>query len=581
MDVNQPFEPTLSGAVVAHRLLVGVFAVAGAILAVIAGLTVFNNWVATASVIVEDPQRSSVFGQPSNQDPRRYVADQVAIIESPGIARTAAEATSPLVADLPMRELLRLRQVGSNPESGLIEVSVRHEDPEVAIALANEIIDAYRSAKDERSAAAFNRAVVELDSSIAGVEAALDAIELAIIELANPGESYEELLAQVDNSAGLTPEELNRLLQRLQAVQLAQVVRGLDPELAALLEIRALTVERRAQLELRRDQLGVDAALATSGVVLASTADVAERSPGVGRLAVIGLLIGFLVGVAVAYRRSLRSRLFEQRREPEAILNAPLLAEVPNFGGEGLSSVLPVRDAPLSAAAEAYRFAGAALSDRIDLAGLSGELESSPSQIFAFTSPLIADGKTVTVANVGAALATKGKRVLLIDADFGDQALTGLIAEYKGWHPGLTDVVEVGVPLTSAVRTVHVRDGLSVDLLSRGNQSIAAPEFFRRESVRALFSEIRSSYDLILLDAPPMLQVAYSGSVVRLCDSVVAVVSHGGDANALVEAAERIALTGRPIAGYIYNKAPLRDEMLLRTGSMRDPLGLGVPPDVN
>jgi tyrosine-protein kinase Etk/Wzc len=191
------------------------------------------------------------------------------------------------------------------------------------------------------------------------------------------------------------------------------------------------------------------------------------------------------------------------------------------------------------------------------------------------------DGKTVTSANVGAALATKGRRVLLVDADFGDQSLTNLMSDYKGWYPGLTDMVEVGVALATAIRSIPVRGDLTVDLLSRGTQSIAAPEFFRREAVAELFDELRASYDMIIVDVPPMLQVAYAGSVVRHCDSVILVVSHGSEAASLIEAADRVSLTGRGILGYIYNKAPLREEMLIRRGSMRDPLGLGIPPDVN
>jgi capsular exopolysaccharide synthesis family protein len=291
-----------------------------------------------------------------------------------------------------------------------------------------------------------------------------------------------------------------------------------------------------------------------------------------------------MVGTGLAFNRSLRARRFEHRFEPEAILESPLLAEVPDFVGEELTSSLPVRDAPLSAAAEAFRFAGAAIYDRIELAELAsqdGDGFESRSRIIAITSPFMGDGKTVASANVGAALATKGRRVLLIDADFGDQSLTTLISDYKGWHPGLTDMVEVGVSLATAIRSIHFRGDLTVDLLSRGTQSIAAPEFFRREAVADLFDEIRAEYDLIIIDVPPMLQVAYSGSVVRLCDSVVLVVSHGSEASSLVEAADRIELSGKGILGYIYNRAPLREEMLVRSGSMRDPLGLGIHPEIN
>lgn len=575
--MNQTFEPTLASAARSHKWIVAAGALAGIVLAWLAGVTIFDNWSSTATVLVEDPRRASIFEQASGLDPRRFVADQVAILESPEMARRAADAVGGETAQASTREVLRLRSVSSNPDSGLIEVTVKHGTDEDAIALANSFISEYTDAAEQRSEAALSSAVAELESSIEAVDIQLDALEAAVAELSVPDAVADDLLAQVLNSGGSSAEELGRLVARLQALQLSQQVRRDGSEVISLVTQRDQLLGRRTQLELRRDQLGVDAALATSGVVLASFAEYAEPSPGFPRLAAIGLLLGLILGVAVAYALSLRSKKFENRREPEAILGAPMFAEVPDFAAETIASEFPIRDRPLSAAAEAYRFVGAAVSDRAAIArGSGGDEFVRGSMIFAVTSSLLGDGKTVTTANVGAALATKGKRVLLIDADFGEQTLTKLLLqESDGRHPGLTDMAELGIPISSAVRTVHLGDGLQFDILSRGNQVIAAPEFFRRRVVTSLFAQIKADYDLILVDVPPMLQVAYSASVVHLCDTVLMVVSHGRETASLVEAADRVALTGRLIAGYVYNKAPLRPEMLLRHGSMRDPLGLG------
>jgi Mrp family chromosome partitioning ATPase len=577
--MDESFEPTLFGAARAHAVLVALCALGGLVAFVILGVIVLNDQVATASVLVEDPRGATVFDPTAIRDPSRYVADQVAIIESGGIARTAAEIVGPPLVGLAVPELLDRREVSSNPESSLIEVSVTSKDPDLAVDFSTAIITAYRDLLEARTAQTFDNALAELDASISAVDDDLEALDEEIVAVSASSAADEELRETIDElisliNSNLTTEQLQRALQEAQLAQLVRQVESQSPQLATLIERRTHTLNQRAQLVLRRDQVSVDAAIANSGVVLFSPAEEADRSMGLGRLAAIGLLLGLAAGVAVAYAISKRARRFQNRFEPELLLGAPLLSEVPAFDAEGLDTPLPIRDAPLSAAAEAYRFAGAALMDSIASAEMS-ELGLRP-QIFAVTSPLVGDGKTVTTANLAAALATKGRRVMLIDADFGDQALTELLSDHAGWYPGLTDMVEVGISLTSAVRSVHVRDGLVVDVLSRGSQSIAAPEFFRRPAVADRFAEIRESYDLILVDVPPMLQVAYSGSVVRLCDGVVVVVSHGGGAPALTEAADRIRLIGKPVHGYIYNKAPLREELSTRRGSMRDPLGLGI-----
>lgn len=577
MDVDQIFEPTLAGAARSHKWVVVVGALLGIALSVVAGMTIFDNWSASAAVLVEDPRGASVFEQGRSLDPRRFVGDQVAILESPEIARRAADSVGEPVSELTTRELLRLRTVSSNPESGLIEISVRFDSEETAIDLANAFIAEYQRVAVERAEAATRRAVSELESSIDAVERQLEALELEIAGLFVPDTVVDELLAQVLGSEGSSAEELQRLVARLQAFQLSQQIRGQSSEVASLIAQRGQLLERRTQLELRRDQLGVDAALATSGVIHVSNAEYAEATPGTARLAAIGLLLGLILGVAGAYLRSLRTQRFENRREPEAILGAPLLAEVPDFEAEAITSEFPMRDRPLSAAAEAYRFAGSAVSDRAP-SGTSEIGDFVGGVVIAVTSALMGDGKSVTTGNVGAALATKGKRVLVIDADFGEQSLTRLILpkNLPVRHPGLTDMAELDVALTDAVRTVDLHNGLQLDVLSRGTQAIAAPEFFRRRIVNSLFAQIRAAYDLILVDVPPMLQVAYAASVVRLCDQVLMVVRHGRETGPVVEAADRVALTGRPITGYVYNRAPLRPGALSRHGSMRDPLGLGV-----
>lgn len=579
--MSQPFEPTLASAARSHAWVVAAGALLGIILAWMASVTVLNGWSASSSVLVEDPRIASVFEQTAGLDPRRFVADQVAVLESPLVARRAADMVAGDIGDLPTRDVLKLRVVTSNPDSGLVNVTVQAGTDQEAVDLANAFVTAYQDVAEQRAETSFERAITELDSSIEAVNRQVGDIDQELAELSNLGDVGAELVNQALNSQGLNAEQLALLGARLQALQQSQQIRQGGSEVVSLLAQRDQLLGRRTQLELRRDQVIVDAAAATTGVVLASPAEDAEPSPGLVRLAAIGLLLGLILGVVVAYRRSLASRRFENRREPEAILGAPMFAEVPDFAVEAITGHFPVRDRPLSAAAEAYRFAGAAISDRA-VAGLDPMQEDfvRRSMVMAVTSSLIGDGKTVTSANVGAALSTKGKRVLLVDADFGSQALTKLVTNDEERHPGLTDMAELGIPISAAVRTVHLGDGLTFDLLSRGNQAITAPEFFRRRVVASLFAQIKVDYDLILVDVPPMLQVAYSASVVHLCDAVLMVVSHGKELAPLAEAADRVALTGKPVVGYVYNRAPMRPEMLHRHGSMRDPLGLGTRGDL-
>jgi len=77
----------------------------------------------------------------------------------------------------------------------------------------------------------------------------------------------------------------------------------------------------------------------------------------------------------------------------------------------------------------------------------------------------------------------------------------------------------------------------------------------------------------VLLDAPPILQVAYSSTVAGMVDKILVVVRHHGPAAELEDLQDRLEFIGTPTIGYVYNLAPLRYEMTRTEGSMKDVLG--------
>ncbi len=191
----------------------------------------------------------------------------------------------------------------------------------------------------------------------------------------------------------------------------------------------------------------------------------------------------------------------------------------------------------------------------------------------AVVSGRIHDGKTTVATNLALAAARRGSRVLVIDADFGDQRLNQLLSSSVAHRSGITDIVEQGHQLRSAIETVELAPGVQVDLLGRGSVNISAPDFFRSAGAREFFNAIRDEYDLVLIDTPPILQAAYASLVTRSADRVLVVVGHGSNRQLLEDVRDRLVLVGTPVAGYIYNRAPLRKEFVGGEGSMKDVLG--------
>jgi chromosome partitioning protein len=154
-------------------------------------------------------------------------------------------------------------------------------------------------------------------------------------------------------------------------------------------------------------------------------------------------------------------------------------------------------------------------------------------------------GKTTTAVNLSAALAEKGKRVLLVDLDSQASASVSLGVERGALAPSSADVLLNGLPAEQAVRATGI-DGL--DLITASVDLIQADadlgRFRGRESrLRNALAPIVPAYDFVLLDCPSSLSLLPINAVVASDCFVVPVVpqflSAAGVKN-LIAAAERI-----------------------------------------
>ena len=481
-----------------------------------------------------------------------------------------------------------------------LSLSFVASNPESAIAGANSVATAYAEIRREEASASFEAAIAQLDQSIELVTQDLDrtSAEIGGLLLADPSRSalnrqysdalgrLVELQGELANGTGTddTRVALDDIAQQLQTLSLITGLERQDPELDALLEQQRLGINRQSNLVERRDELTVGAELESTGIVLfAPTQEAAESGTRFGRIIAVGLILGVLVGAGLAYLLALRRRAFTDRFEPEAIIGAPLLGEIPDFSDEGITSELPVQGDPLSAAAESFRFVAAALDvqlvPRQTTTGPADQttpvIDRRPVRSLVLVSARLGEGKSVVAANIALASARQGNRVLVVDADFGYQRLTELLTGKPNSQAGLTEFVEQGWEYRRAVQILEVAGGVRLHLLSRGQEPVTAPDFFRSAAARSFFESARDEYDLILIDSPPLLQVAYASTVVRYADRAIVVVPHRGDAGVLGEVADRLELLGTEPAGYVYNRAPLRDDMTRSEGSMSDVQGRG------
>ncbi len=137
-------------------------------------------------------------------------------------------------------------------------------------------------------------------------------------------------------------------------------------------------------------------------------------------------------------------------------------------------------------------------------------------------------GKTTTAVNLSAAIAARGRRVLLCDLDSQGSASLSLGVPRAELEPGTAAVLFEGKPVLEAVRSTQVErlDILPGSMaLANADLSLAAMPKRERQLAKVL-SPAQRVYEFILLDCPPSLSLLPVNALLAADAAIVPVVPH-------------------------------------------------------
>ena len=227
---------------------------------------------------------------------------------------------------------------------------------------------------------------------------------------------------------------------------------------------------------------------------------------------------------------------------PPAEVSAPAAAPPMRVtSGARLHPSLIAAMSPSGVAAEQYR----ALRTRIVHRDSGG-----PVNVVLVTSPGAGDGKSLTVANLGLAMAQEyQQRVCVVDADFRSPQQHRLFGLPDA--PGLSDVLTGRVSLDEALMLLEEHH---LSVLPAGTRSAHPAELFGTTVMRRTLEALRSRFDRIIIDSPAANPLADVGILTPLVDSVVLIVRAGVTSKPAIHDAIA-ALDAGKLLGIVLNEA--------------------------
>ena len=282
---------------------------------------------------------------------------------------------------------------------------------------------------------------------------------------------------------------------------------------------------------------------------------------------IMGLFVGLILGIGLAYLKEALDRSIKTTEDIEKKLGLVVLGNIVDFNeaagsrrglfstsgrtrGPNLRDKVVLLDAPNSEVAENFR----TLRANTDLA----LAEFAGRQIVMVTSPGSGEGKSTVAMNLAASFTLYGKKTLLLDTDLYNPTmhLRLGIQPNVGLSNWLTEEI---VPDT--MRNKIILNGSALDFIPTGNVKVTFQKLAINSKMQSLLAALREQYEVIIIDAPPVIPVADPMLLVPYVDLVLMVVESGRTEMDAARQALKILKKAKAAAiGVVRNRAHVNEE---------------------
>jgi capsular exopolysaccharide synthesis family protein len=255
---------------------------------------------------------------------------------------------------------------------------------------------------------------------------------------------------------------------------------------------------------------------------------------------ILGIIVGLVGGIGFAFFVEYLDTSFKAIDEVEQTLGASVIGIIPQNVGY-------LKDDPTAAYAEAYRV----LRTNV-LFGRKNETMNT----ITVVSGGAAEGKSTTIMNLATVFAQNDNRVLLVDSDLRRPSLHRILGVSNAI--GLTSYL---LKQKTLEETILVSPIKGLDFLPSGKLASTSMGILNSTRMKEFFDEVRTRYDYVFFDSPPIMGVSDASVLASLVDMVVLVVQHRKYPQSMtLRAKQTVEKVGGNLLGIVLNNISINQD---------------------